>query len=130
LVKVISPRSHAPIDYLTVVLVALAPTIFNLDGTPETLSYVLAMAYLGVSLLTRYPGGVMPMIPFPVHGMIELVTGIALIILPFVAGWQGNARIFFVALGLFSTVVWALTDWRADVATRQARSAHAAGHTS
>lgn len=119
--KVISPRMHGMLDYGTILLFALAPTLFNLDGPYATACYVLAAGYLVVTLLTDFPMGIAHMIPFPVHGGLELVSGLALLAVPFLFGFHNDnetARNFFMGMGILFLGSWMLTDWRADTHAR------------
>lgn len=125
--KAISPTLHGVIDYGTCAFLALAPTLFNLQGTYATVCYVLAAGYLVISLLTNMPLGAARMIPFPVHGKLELVSGLVFIASPWLFGFANDnetARNLFVALGVVFLVVYFLTDWYA-----QTRGAADNGHT-
>ena len=115
--KVLSPSAHGVLDYMTVIFFALAPFLFELQGTYATVCYVLAGGYLLITLLTDFPLGVMRVIPFPVHGSFELVSGPVFIIAPWLFGFADDnptARNLFVASGLVFLVVWFLTDWKAQ----------------
>ena len=115
--KVLSPSAHGVLDYMTVIFFALAPFLFELHGTYATVCYVLAGGYLLITLLTDFPLGVMRVIPFPVHGSFELVSGPVFIIAPWLFGFADDnptARNLFVASGLVFLVVWFLTDWKAQ----------------
>lgn len=111
--KILSPKVHAPIDYLLVALFGLAPTIFGFEGLSATLCYALGIGVLAMSLLTAYPLGVAKIIPFPVHGYIELAAAPLLIVAPFVLGFRDEPRIFFIVVGAAYAVVWFLTDYQA-----------------
>jgi hypothetical protein len=119
--KVLSPRVHGMLDYGTIALFALAPTIFNFDGPYATACYVLAAGYLLITLMTDFPMGVMRLIPFPMHGGLELVSGLALLAAPFLFGFHDDnheARNFFMGMGILFLGSWLLTDWRADTHAR------------
>jgi hypothetical protein len=119
--KVISPRMHGMLDYGTIALFALAPTLFNFDGPYATACYVLAAGYLLITLATDFPLGVMRLIPFPMHGGLELVSGLALLAAPFLFGFHDDntvARNFFMIMGIVFLGSWMLTDWRADTHAR------------
>jgi hypothetical protein len=105
---------HGVLDYATCAFFALAPTLFNLHGTYATVCYVLAGGYLVISLLTNMPLGVARVIPFPVHGKLELVSGLVFIASPWLFGFANDnetARNLFVASGVVFLVVYFLTDW-------------------
>ena len=112
--RVISPAVHGLLDYGVVLFLVLAPGLFNLTGTPSTALYILA-AILGLlTLLTRFPTGLVKAIPVRVHGGIDLVTGVVIAALPWLLGFadEATARTLFLALAAGLVVVWLLTDWR------------------
>lgn len=116
----LSPRAHGWIDYLIVLFFVLAPSLFGYadDQAAATTSYIIAAAHLGLSVLTRYPLGIVKLIPFPTHGAIELAVGFVLIALPWIVGFDDNqvARNLFIGSGLAVFVVYAVTDYRrADI---------------
>jgi hypothetical protein len=116
---------HGVLDYSTCAFFALAPTLFNLDGAYATVCYVLAGGYLVISLLTNMPLGVARVIPFPVHGKLELVSGLVFIASPWLFGFANEnetARNLFVGAGLVFLVVYFLTDWAGQ--TRSANNGH------
>ncbi|MCA8831831.1 SPW repeat domain-containing protein [Hymenobacter pini] len=115
--KVLSPAAHGILDYLTVAFFAMAPSLFDLHGTYATVCYVLAAGYLVITLLTNFPLGLMRVIPFPVHGKLELVSGLVLLASPFLFGFADDnmtARNLFMGAGVVFLIVYFLTDWRAQ----------------
>ena len=124
----LKPRLHSYLDYAAIVFLFLAPSLFSLDGTPATLLYSVAIAYLGLVLLTAYPGGALRVIPFTIHGAIEFITAIGLIASPWLFQFaaDGIARNLFVILGASLFVVWLVTDYRAADMAHYGR--HAAHH--
>jgi len=113
--KLLAPRPHGYIDYLAVVALALAPSLFGFGGVPATLCYVLAVVQLAMSLLTAYPLGILKVIPFPVHGGVELVTAIFLCCAPWLFRFHdANApRNFFVVSAIGLLLVYLVTNYRA-----------------
>jgi len=61
--KPISLTVHGAIDYLAVVIFAVAPAAIGLTGWPAALSYALAGIHLLMTLLTYFPAGVIKVIP-------------------------------------------------------------------
>jgi hypothetical protein len=129
--KFINPKVHAYLDYAYVLALAAAPTLFNFVGTAATLSYALAVTVLLLALFTRYPLGVVKAIPFPIHGMIELVASLVVIGSPWLLGFSeiDVARNFFLAAGILLFGVWAFTDYKQTlpVEERQPEGAKPAG---
>ena len=85
--KVISPRLHGYLDFLTVILFLLAPTLLDLSQVPAMLAYGLAVVHLIVTLASDFPFGIIKIIPFPIHGWIERIVGPSLIALLFIFGF-------------------------------------------
>jgi hypothetical protein len=110
--KLLTPRLHGYLDYVTVAVFALAPALVGLDGWAATLSYVLAGVHLAMTLATAFPLGIARLVPFPLHGMVEAVVAVALVALGLLL-FDGDARVFFVAMGLVIAAVWATTDYAA-----------------
>ena len=113
--RFISARIHAMLDFVIVVVFLLAPLLVGLGGSPAAISYSLAVVYLLMTLMTRFPAGRWRTIPFFVHGIVELIVGIALLILPSFAGYSPGspARRFYLAMGAVILVIWALTAYPA-----------------
>jgi len=113
----IPPNVHRILDYLAVIVFALAPTLFHLTGNTRLLAYGLAIIHLVVTLATHFPGSAMRPLPYHVHGIIELIIGIVLVCVPFIRHWTAGARQFYPAIGAVIVVIWLLTRYR-DAAVR------------
>ncbi len=111
--RIIGPSLHRTLDFVTVVGFAVAPLVLGLTGYAATLSYALALIHLILTLLTTFPGSAARPVPFAVHGVIEGVVGVALSVLPWLAGWSGTPRTFYVAAGIVILLVWATSKYRA-----------------
>lgn len=114
--KIISARHHGYLDFLTVGIFLLAPTLFGLSQTPALLAYVLAGVHLAVTLATDFPLGVFKLLTFKLHGWIERFVGPALVAIPFILGFadEGVARNFYIAMGAIVIVVALLTNYHED----------------
>jgi hypothetical protein len=111
--KPISPKLHGVIDYLSVPLLLAAGPLFHFTGQPGEITSTLAGVVLVYSLFTAYPLGLVKMIAFSQHRVIDIVFGVAMIVSPFILRFSDvtPARNFFVAMGMFSLMVVALTDF-------------------
>ena len=120
--RILSARVHGVIDLVTVLVLLLAPTVVGLGGSPAAIAYSLAAIHLLLTLLTRFPMGVWKKIPFVYHGIVELIVGIALLLLPSYAGYGPGspAKRFYLAMGAVILIVWALTAYRGPEATAEA----------
>ncbi len=110
--RVIAPGIHRVLDFVTVAGFALAPLVLGLAGFAATLAYVLAAVHLAVTLLTQFPGSAARPVPLALHGAIECVVGVALIVLPWLLGWSGTVRMFYVFAGVVILGVWLFSIYR------------------
>jgi hypothetical protein len=78
--KIISSEAHAVLDYLTVVIFALAPTVIGLPGVSAMISYVLAIVHLSMTLVTDMPFSLVKIVPIKLHALVELIVGLVLVI--------------------------------------------------
>jgi hypothetical protein len=115
--KVISPRMHGYLDFLTVALFLLAPTLLGLSQVPAMLAYSLAAIHLMVTLASDFPFGIVKIIPFTVHGWIERLVGPSLIAVPFILNFatEEAARNFYITVGLVIIIIGMLTDYQGKV---------------
>ena len=112
--RTIGAWSHGIIDYVIVILLATGPSFAGFAGRQATLAYVFAAVLFALSVLTRYPLGVSKHVGFVMHGIIELMLGILLLVLPWIANFSRGvkSRDFYVFIAVLMLVVWALTDFR------------------
>ncbi len=109
--KVISDTTHGILDYLTVAIFALAPSILGLTGFAALVSYALAV--------TNMPLGVIKIIPMRLHALVEVIVGpilvVAALVLPTILG---DRREFFLVMGLVILGVWLLSSYGRSAVTR------------
>jgi len=103
----LNSKIHGFIDYLVVIFLLAAPTLFQLPELTSMFTYVLAGIHLILTIATDFELGVVKIIPFKIHGMIELVVSIVLIGVAFYLGDREGmlARNFYFgfALAVFIT---------------------------
>jgi len=112
--RVIGAFAHGIIDYAMVIMLAVGPSVAGFRGKQAIICYALALVHLMLTLITRFPLGVSKSLPFPLHGAIEFVVGLLLVVLPWIANFSTgtNSRNFFIAIGVLILVIWVLTDYR------------------
>lgn len=99
------PSTHRQLDFITVAAFAVAPFVLSLSGPAAWLAWALAAVHLLMTLLTAFPGGAARPVPLRLHGVVELVVGIVLLVLPLAVGWIGAARWFYMAAGAVILIV-------------------------
>ena len=113
--KPVTPSIHGYLDYFTVVVFLLAPKLLGFDGLPALLSWMLAGVHLVLTLVTNFPLGWRPWLPFWIHGWIERVVGPALVLIAFLPSISaaGSAFTFYILMGFVIIAVGWLTDYSA-----------------
>jgi hypothetical protein len=115
--KVLTPTVHGILDYALALAFLLAPGLLGFSQTAATVSYITGAAYVGASLVTDYPLGLIRLIPFPVHGVLESIMAVGWLVFPWAFGFAGEdmaARNLFIAAGIGLAVVAALTNYKPE----------------
>lgn len=111
--KIISSKAHGVLDYATVVFLLAAPTIFQMEGTLSTFTYALAAVHFTLTALTAFEVGLIKVIPFRIHGILEVVVSIALAGVAFWFRSNDNdlGFYFYVGLAIVIMIVFLLSDF-------------------
>src|SRR5437588_13090935 len=111
--KMVSPKTHAIVDYLIAGSFLAMGTVFWSRNKRAALSaFFCGGAELAVSLLTDYPGGVKKVISFPMHGDIDVgLAAIAATMPEFMAFEEESEKAFFVTQSVIKTAVTGLTEF-------------------
>jgi hypothetical protein len=112
--KLINSKIHGIIDYLVVVFRLLSPTVFGLTPLAGTLTYILAGIHLLMTILTDFPYGILKIIPYKIHGLIEFLVSILLVALPWIFHFDADTidRHFYILFGAAVFMTWLLTDYQ------------------
>ncbi|MDB5477937.1 MAG: hypothetical protein JWM96_432 [Alphaproteobacteria bacterium] len=107
----IPPRIHGLIDYSVAVLLIAAPWLlgFQDNGTAMLVPVSIGIATIVMSLLSRYKYGVLKLIPFSLHLLLDTIAGIVLAISPWAFDFSRDVYAPHLAAGLFSLLVVALS---------------------
>jgi hypothetical protein len=118
--KIISVKVHGLLDYATVAIFALIPSVFGLSGIPAYLSYALSGIHLLMTVLTDFPLGIVKVIPVKIHKFVETAVGPLLIGAPWILGFADNftARWVYILVGAVIIAVGLLTDYYSHTATK------------
>ena len=87
----ISTYAHGALDYVIGLALLLAPNIFNfsdIGGAAEIVPRLLGIAILGLAVLTNYELGLLRVITFRAHRVLEFVGGLYLALSPFIHGFS------------------------------------------
>ncbi len=115
IVKVLPAWLHAIADYavgLSLIIVALA--VHSTAGARDT-GIVVGATVLVVSMLTRYPLGVVKVLPFPVHSAGDYLAALLLFVAPFALNFASGdpaVTLFYVTAGVAVVAVSLITNYQ------------------
>ena len=114
--KIISTRAHGVIDYLTGILLILAPWLFGFatGGVEQWLPQVLGAMIIGMSLLTRYELSIAKVIPLNVHLGVDMAGGALLAVSPWLFGFADIIWWPHLLVGLMEILVPLMTRRQPD----------------
>ncbi|MEJ7626875.1 MAG: hypothetical protein WKF35_08430 [Ferruginibacter sp.] len=117
--KILSSKAHGVLDYLFAAFLLLSPTLFGMEGNLSTITYVLGAAHLLITVMTDFELGLIKLIPFRIHGLIEIFVAVALIGLAF---WFYNNEsefgfYYYLALAGIILIVFVITDFKSEKIT-------------
>ncbi len=112
--KIISPKIHGIIDYIVVIFLLSSSFLFDLKGTASIIAYSLGIIHLLLTVLTDFQAGLIKLIPFKIHGLIELIVSIVLIFVPWIFGFSDDisAKYFFIGFAIAVFLTWLLTNYK------------------
>jgi hypothetical protein len=112
--RFVTSQQHRVLDFVTVAAFAVSPTFVPLVGFAAIVAYALAAVHLVVTLTTQFSATGRRPLSLRYHGMLEATVGVVLLALPFVAGWTGRARLFYLVAGAVILVVSVVSKYRLD----------------
>jgi hypothetical protein len=121
---------HAVADYAVAALLILVPIVAGGPRLAVATGITVGIVVAVVSALTRYPLGVVKVLPFTIHSAGDYLAAALLVIAPFALGYTGTDRglsIFYVAAGAAVLAVSLITNYqyspkRAAAPARQTQS--------
>jgi hypothetical protein len=110
--KFISPKVHGALDYAVASVLIGAPFVLRFSDLSVAAAVIAVAAGIGLfvySLLTNYSAGLRALIPFRVHLVLDASAAVALLTVPFLLGFAGTARVFYLVIGTAVLAVVACT---------------------
>jgi hypothetical protein len=98
----VPPQVHGVLDYPLAAILIAGPLVLDFDYKAAT---VIALVFGGgaavLAVATAWPTGIVKIIPPVVHGYVDTVVTVALIVLPFAVGFSDHtpALLFYVIVG-------------------------------
>lgn len=120
--KFVTKRIHAYLDYPVAIALMILPFVLGLgESTPVALwlSVGTGVAALLMTVLTDHHLGVLRIIPYQGHLLVDFLVGIVFITAPFLFLFKGIDAYFYWANGAAVVTVVSLHKPEAQVSTRQ-----------
>jgi hypothetical protein len=115
LVKLLPAWFHAVADYAVGILLIVVALAVNGSAGAVATGVVVGVVVLVVSALTRYPLGIVKVLPFPVHSGGDYLAAALLIVAPFAldfADAEGGMAAFYVIMGIAVLAVSLITNYQ------------------
>ncbi len=110
--KILTPAMHGTADYLMVLFLWSAPTLFVLPDDLGRLAYLLGIAHLALTVCTDSTAGIFRFFSMAMHGLIELSVSIILVTLSYtIFKYDDRARAFFLTYAVLLLVLFLVTDY-------------------
>ncbi len=114
----LTPKLHGALDYIAAGALIVLPFLLGLQGIELWLSVAGGSGLILYSLLTDYAFGIIKLVSFDLHLLLDLAAGVAFIVAPFVLGFGFLASIYYPVMAACVLAVVAFTA-RADPSVRQ-----------
>lgn len=107
----LTSKMHGYLDYITSLFFFLAPFLFPLSQTGTLLAYALAFIHFLMTIFTGFSMSLVKVIPFQLHGYVELLVSVFLIAAPWLLAdfFSYTDQIFYTICGAAILLVWFLT---------------------
>lgn len=116
--RFITRKVHALIDYPIAAILIAAPIVLGIGASnplARYLSIVVGVAALVLTLLTDHETGVIRVLPYEFHVLVDRLVGVTFLIAPFLLGFRGIDAIYYwvnAAAVILATVVFAAPNQR------------------
>ncbi len=127
--RFISPRLHGVLDYAVAGALIGVPLLLDFAASSLAAAVISVAAGIGLtvySLLTDYSAGIRSLIPWRAHLTLDAAAAAALLAAPFVFGFGGVARGFYLTVTIAVLAVVATTQLNTDGRHQTASGAPAA----
>jgi hypothetical protein len=115
IVRILPAWLHAVADYSVGALLVIVALASGADGKAVATGVVVGAVVLVVSMLTRYPLGLVKVLPFPVHSAGDYLAAALLIVAPFALDFRSsNAGLaaFYIVAGIAVLGVSLITNYQ------------------
>ena len=110
--RIITPRVHGVIDYMSAIVLILAPSVLEFNEVSPYaywLSVIAGVILILYSLMTDYEFSIGILISLKSHLVIDFSAGVLFILWPFIFDFTGLALAYYLVMGFGVLLVVGLT---------------------
>ena len=110
--RIITPRVHGLLDYMSAIVLILAPSVLEFNEVSPYaywLSVIAGVILILYSLMTDYEFSIGMLIPLKTHLVIDFSAGVLFILWPFIFDFTGLALAYYLVMGFGILLVVGLT---------------------
>lgn len=111
IMKLITTKTHAYLDYIVGIFLLFAPFIFQLsqERPDGIIFFILGTTLLIYSIMTSYELGLFKIIPMKTHLLLDIASGIFLAASPWILGFSDRVYLPHLIVGLFEICAGLMT---------------------
>jgi hypothetical protein len=124
--KPFSTKTHAILDYLTGIVLILAPNLLgfaDVGGAAVSIPRIVGAGIILLELITAMEYSIIKLVPMRIHLIIDMLAGVFLLLSPFLFGFNDERPIAWlphVLVGLMIVAVAALSSDKPEYITNKA----------
>ena len=110
--RIITPRVHGVLDYMSAIVLILAPSVLELNEVSPYaywLSVIAGVILILYSLMTDYEFSIGMLITLKTHLVIDFSAGVLFILWPIIFDFTGLALAYYLVMGFGILLVVGLT---------------------
>lgn len=108
--SIIPSKFHGALDYAVAATLIAAPLLLGFEGVAKYLALVGGIGLLVYSLITDYSLSVRNVLSFKAHLVLDFIAALALSAAPFIFGFSGLEKAFYLVIGISVIAVVLITD--------------------
>jgi hypothetical protein len=115
LIKLLPAWLHAIADYAVGALLVIVALTVDMSTEATVAGVVVGVTVLAVSIFTKYPLGVVKVLPFRIHSIGDYAAAILLFVAPFALGFNDSdsgVTAFYIAAGVAVLAVSLITNYQ------------------
>jgi len=100
---IIPPVVHGLLDYPLAAVLIVLPLVLDFDDSAaKWIAFGLGIGAAVLAVGTAWPTGIVRVIPPLLHGYVDIAVTVALIVLPFIVGFESHttALVFYLVVGV------------------------------